>query len=391
MDLQTQKVVIAGAGIGGLAAALALQAHGANVTVLEQSAEISEVGAGIQISPNGLRVIDALGLGAEFRAVAARGEATVLSDYRNPSEVLRMSLQASDGPGEFYYIHRADMIDLLSRAVRASGITIRLLQHVTGVSDTSRAGFQIANGTTIDGDILIGADGLHSPTRAHLNGVHQPFFTGQVAWRALVPIAAGSVPQEAHLQMGPGRHVVTYPLRHGTMLNIVAVQERAAWVAESWSHKDDPNHLREIFADFQGRAGKYLPKVEKTGLWGLFRHPVAPNWCRGNVAILGDAAHPTLPFMAQGAVMALEDAWVLADCLTRADTAQSGLMAYEKIRRPRAVQVVEAANGNAWKYHLSSTPVRMAAHMGLRMVNRVAPQRMLGQFDWIYRHDVTKP
>jgi salicylate hydroxylase len=189
--------------------------------------------------------------------------------------------------------------------------------------------------------------------------------------------------------MAPGRHLVCYPLRGGQAVNIVAVQERAAWAAEGWHHLDDPDNLRAQFADFGGVAAQLLSQVDAVGFWGLFRHPVAPHWHGGGVAVLGDAAHPTLPFMAQGANLALEDAWVLADSLDRADNLVTGLAAYQALRRDRAVRVIAAANGNAWKYHLRSGPVRAAAHLALRAGGALAPGRMLRRFDWIYRHDVT--
>uniref|UniRef100_UPI003569CAAB FAD-dependent oxidoreductase n=1 Tax=Shimia sp. TaxID=1954381 RepID=UPI003569CAAB len=143
-------------------------------------------------------------------------------------------------------------------------------------------------------------------------------------------------------------------------------------------------------ADFGGVAAEMLAEVSEVGLWGLFRHPVAPVWTAENTAILGDAAHPTLPFMAQGAVMAMEDAWVLADALHRADSIAAGLAAYQARRHDRVSRVIAAAGSNAWKYHLSFPPLRLAAHLGLRLASQVAPRRLLQQFDWIYRHDVTR-
>ncbi len=236
--------------------------------------------------------------------------------------------------------------------------------------------------------MVIGADGLHSKVRHELNGVLAPFFTRQVAWRAVVPNSIGHPPQ-ARVYMGPRRHIVSYPLRGGTLLNLVAVQERGQWADEGWHHKDDPGNLREVFADFGHEAQGMLALVQEVGLWGLFRHPVAKTWHRGNVAILGDAAHPTLPFMAQGAVMAMEDAWVLADALGRAEGIADGLAHYQVRRIERARKVIDTASNNAWKYHLSFGPARFVAHNVLRLGGAVAPGRMLHQFDWIYNHDVT--
>jgi salicylate hydroxylase len=187
--------------------------------------------------------------------------------------------------------------------------------------------------------------------------------------------------------MGPMRHVVSYPLREGRLLNLVAVQERAAWTTESWSQQDDPQALRAAFGDFCDEVQDMLGAVDRVNLWGLFRHEVARVWHRDGLAILGDAAHPTLPFMAQGACLALEDAWVLAASLDRAGEVGAGLARYQALRETRARRVVAAASGNAWKYHLAFPPLRWAAHTALRAGGRIAPKRMIRQFDWIYRYN----
>lgn len=384
MSLTGQDIAIIGAGIGGLAAALALHQRGARVTVYEQAEAISEVGAGLQISPNGAVVLRALGLEDALSAASVAAEAVVLRDYRAGAQVLRLDLKRHDPDRRYGFVHRSDLIELLADAVRAAGVRIRLLQKVHTVTPGPRPVIEMCNGARLNADLVIGADGLHSRARAALNGADQPFFTGQVAWRALVPCEAGAA-AEAQLFMGPGRHLVSYPLRGSTLRNIVAVQERADWREEGWNHFDDPANLRAAFADFGGPVPALLAQVQQVGLWGLFRHPVAPVWQQGNVALLGDAAHPTLPFLAQGANLALEDAWTLARCLAEGQ----GLAAYEATRQPRAQRVIEAANGNAWKYHLRFPPLRAAAHLALRLGGRMAPARMVHQFDWLYDYDVT--
>lgn len=390
MGLSGKKIVVIGAGIGGLTAAICLRNRGAEVTVLEQSPAITEVGAGLQISPNGVAVLRALGLEDVLARDAVRGRAVVLRDYARGAEVLRLDLMGLAPDQAYYFVHRADLVDLLAEAARDAGVQVRLLQQVTRVEPVSGAGtlVYLANDARTGADIVVGADGLHSRARAALNGQDKPFFTGQVAWRAVVANDLGLEP-EAQVFMGPGRHLVVYPLRGGKLVNLVAVQERKGWVAEGWNHFDAPDNLRAAFAGFGGQARALLAQVDEVRLWGLFRHPVAANWYGPGVAILGDAAHPTLPFMAQGANMALEDAWVLADCLDRLGAGEAGLAAYQTARRDRVVRVVAAASGNAWKYHLRAAPVRGLAHLGLRLGGALMPGRMLHQFDWIYGHDVT--
>lgn len=387
MSLVGLRIAIIGAGIGGLAAARALALRGAEVTLLEQASEITEVGAGLQVSPNGMAVLRGLGLQAALVEQAVQAQAVCLRDY-DDSVVARLDLRLLDDPS-YYFIHRADLIDLLAAGAREAGVRIRLLQKVTGVTGTEQPTVHLASGAHMTCDLVIGADGLHSVLRSILNGADQPFFTGQVAWRAVIPNNAAR-PPEAWVHMGPGRHIVSYPLRGGSALNIVAVQERKDWAAEGWTHTDDPANLRAAFADFAPSVRQMLDQVTAPRLWGLFRHPVACHWHRDHLAILGDAAHPTLPFLAQGASMALEDAWVLADALDVSDSLPAGLAAYQQRREARVRRVIATANGNAWKYHLRAAPLRGAAHLAMRLGARIAPTRMMRQFDWLYTHDVTQ-
>jgi len=373
------EVTVLGAGIGGLAVATALAQRGANVRVLEQADEIAEVGAGIQISPNGVAVLRALGIGP----VGGASSAVSLCDGASGGQVLRMAL-----PEGFELVHRADLITALAAAARDAGVQIQLGERVESVdADGTQAVLRMVDGTASRQDILIGADGLHAKTRTAVLGDIAPFFTKQVAWRALIP--GRGEPAEARVFMGPGRHLVTYPLRGGALTNIVAVEERASWAEEGWNHTDDPANLHAAFAGFCPEVTDMLAQVEAVNIWGLFRHPVADRWSRGAVVLLGDAAHPTLPFLAQGAVMALEDAWVLADALAVHDSRDQAFAAYQAKRKPRVTRAIEAANANARNYHLAGVK-KTAAHAGLRMINAVAPQRMLSRFDWLYRHDVTR-
>ena len=382
------QVTVLGAGVAGLAVARALALRGAVVTVYEQSDAIREVGAGLQVSPNGASVLRALGLAGALNADSLRAVAVELRDGLDGGLVTRLEVGRLRPDQGYHFLHRADLIALLLEGAQDAGVELRLLSRVSAVDLAGdRPALRFEDGTSHTAALLIGADGLHSPTRVALNGKVAPFFTGQVAWRAV--IAGDGATPVAEVHMGPGRHLVSYPLRGGALRNIVAVEERRKWADESWSLRDDPMDLRLAFKGFGPRVQGWLDAVEDVYLWGLFRHPVAKVWQDGRaVAILGDAAHPTLPFLAQGASMGLEDAWVLAASLAAHDSWAAGLAAYQVAREGRVRRIVEAASRNARAYHLGGA-ARAVAHAGLRLGGWLAPELALRRFDWLYGHDVT--
>lgn len=386
MGIKGLEVLVVGGGVAGIAAAGALAQRGARVTLLEQATGFVEHGAGVQISPNGARVIAALGQGAALARLGTRSRAVVLRKGASGAQVVRLDLP-QDGAG-FHMIHRADLIAVLRAAL--DGVETRMGARVTAVTtDGPRPSVTLAGGAQISADLVLGADGLHSVIRPALNPTSPtaPFFTGQVAWRALIPGTPQDAP-EAQVFMGPGRHLVSYPLRGGQLRNIVAVEERRDWAAEGWSHPGHKAELRAAFAGFGGPVPGWLAQIDRLWLWGLFRHPVAEHWHRGQVAVLGDAGHPTLPFMAQGANLALEDAWSLARALDMAPDIVTALGAWHHARRARVLRVVDAANRNARNYHLRA-PLAPLAHLVLRASGRIVPNAPLRQFGWIYDHDVT--
>ncbi|WP_213686285.1 FAD-dependent monooxygenase, partial [Roseicyclus sp.] len=335
-----QELTVVGGGIGGLAAALALARRGAVVCVLEQAPAITELGAGLQISPNGWRVLQALGVAEAIAAKSPRSRAVRLRDFRRGAGVFSMPLQRTDQP--WHLVHRADLVAVLAEAATQAGVTLRLGARVAAITPgPSGTDITFADGRVEHHGLTLAADGLHSPARAALNPKSRPFFTGQVAWRCTIPVDM-PLPFEAHVFMGPGRHLVRYPLRGGHLVNVVAVEERDGWAAEGWQHRDDPAHLARAFVDFCPEVRALLDRAQDVFLWGLFRHPVAQVWQDQGLALLGDAAHPTLPFLAQGANMALEDAYVLARCLSEEADPRRAFARYEALRRPRTARIVQA-------------------------------------------------
>jgi salicylate hydroxylase len=393
MRLSGCEIAVIGAGIGGIAAAIALGQRGARVTVYERAERLDEVGAGIQVGPNGVAVLEALGLRDAAERVASLPEAVVLADGLAGRTVARLPLGGTIVARygrPYWQLHRADLLAVLAEALPAAGVTLRLGAAVETVG-TGEAAAQVAlPGERIVADVVVAADGVRSGVREALFGGNRPRFTGHVAWRGLVPaggLAPEAVPRETMVWMGPGRHLVAYPLRDGRLVNIVAVEERGVWAEEGWSHRDPPAAVRAAFVGWCPSVIGLLAGLEETYLWGLFDHPALGAWVRGRVALLGDACHPMLPFLAQGATMALEDAWVLAAQLDVAARPEEGLIAYEARRKARASRVQRAAARSGRIYHLRGA-ARAVAHGGLGLAGRVAPAAIMARLDWLYGADV---
>jgi salicylate hydroxylase len=385
------RVAVIGGGIGGIAVARALALRGASVTLFEQAPAFGEVGAGIQIAPNGVAVIEALGLGEAAAALASVPPAISLRDGRSGREVARVPLGATARARygrPYWQFHRADLIGFLADGLEEAGITLRLGCRVASVEAMADHVRLAAGEGSQAFDVVIGADGLRSPLRMAQFGGSRARFTGHVAWRGLVPAERlARPPSETVVFMGSRRHLVAYPLRAGHLVNLVAIERRRDWVEEGWTRRDDPATVRAAFAGWCDEVSALLAGLEETFLWGLFDHAPLARWTRGRLALLGDACHPMLPFLAQGATMALEDAWILAAELDRAKWPEAGLAAYERRRRERATRVQWAAARNGRIYHLRY-PLTLPVHAALGLASRFAPGRLLGRFDWIFGEDV---
>jgi salicylate hydroxylase len=394
MRLNGCEAAVVGAGIGGLAAALALAQRGARVTVLERATALAELGAGIQVGPNGVAVLEALGLRDDAERLASVPAAILLREHRSGKVVARVPLGqdcVARYGRPYWQFHRADLLGLLSEAAAEAGVVLRLGIEVRAI-EPGPAGVRIVTATEERAAaVAIAADGVRSTLRQTRFAGSAPRFTGHVAWRGLVPARAlpAALRRDAtSVWMGPGRHLVAYPLRGGELINFVAVEERASWTQEGWTHPDDPARLRAAFAGWAPEVTGLLAAVEETFLWGLFDHAELPEWVAGRLALLGDACHPMLPFLAQGATMALEDAWVLAAELDLAEDPAGGLMAYEARRKRRATRVQRAAARNGRIYHFAVPGARQFLHLGMRAVSAVAPGALIGRFDWLYGGDV---
>lgn len=393
------KVVIIGAGIGGLTAALACQRAGIDVSIYEKVEDPGEVGAGIQISPNGSKVLHALGLATELDRVACRPERVELRLGGSGALVLQMPLGRSMEKrfgAPYYHVHRADLHGILMDAVRCrcGNDAVRVGQALTGYDQADgQVTARFSGGESVTADALIGADGIHSKTREIMLGVDKPYFTGHVAWRGVVP--AGELD---HLNlapvvtswMSPHSHVVTYPIRRGELVNFVGIREESRWQGESWTERGTREALLADVADWHPTVRAIAEKIETPFRWGLFVRDPLPAWTAGSVTLSGDACHPMLPYMAQGAVMAIEDAWVLAACLGNADRIASALSRYQRLRLARTARVQKIARNNGRLFHLAGPLKRMAVFGGMALGARLLPGVVTARHAWIMSYDATK-
>jgi 2-polyprenyl-6-methoxyphenol hydroxylase-like FAD-dependent oxidoreductase len=385
----SRSIIIAGAGIGGLTAALALARTGYRSVVLEQALRLEETGAGIQLSPNATRVLIALGLGDRLRPRVIAPEGIRVIDARSGRDILRVPLTGAEARygAPYWLIHRADLQALLVNAVEESqDVELRLgarvedyALHPHGITVEAKTA---AGARDEQGIALIGADGLWSTLRASLGDRAAPRFAQRTAWRAAVAaeqLAADFRAPMTALWLGRDAHLVHYPVKGGKLINIVAIVADQ-WNQPGWSAEGQRDDLLAHFAPFAAEARALLAQPERWQKWALFDRPVA-HAGSGPVTLLGDAAHPVLPFLAQGAALAIEDAAVLAQCLQREPNDIDGAMRrYETLRRRRAARAQREAQRNGQRYHFSG--LRAAArNMALRMMGG---ERLLHRYDWLY-------
>jgi salicylate hydroxylase len=392
----SRTVFVAGAGIGGLTAALALAAQGFRVVILEKTERLEQAGAGLQLSPNASRVLIELGLQERLAARAVTPDAISLMTARSGGEVVRMPLgeAASARAGAPYWVmHRADLQAALQAHVNDNpDIELRLgcqfedvVGHAKGLTVVQRSGMTRQQEVAL---ALVGADGIWSAVRHHLFPQVQPQFSGLIAWRGTLDakqLPREHTPRRVQLWMGPHLHLVAYPISGARQINVVAVVP-GTWNRPGWSAPGDVTEIKNAFASsrWPGTARMMIGAVDEWRKWALFTVPDGGEWTDGPIALLGDAAHAMLPFAAQGAGMAIEDAAVLAKCLGSAGEDVAGIPAalkrYARLRRARVARVQRAARTAGRIYHLSG-PVAYARDLVIRTMGA---KRMLARQDWIY-------
>ena len=393
----SRTIVVAGAGIGGLTAALALAARGFRVVVLEKAERLEEAGAGLQLSPNASRVLIDLGLKPRLAARAVTPEAISIMSAQRGGEIIRLPLgeAATSRAGAPYWVmHRADLQAALQAQVNDHpDIELRLgcqfedvVPHAKGLTVVQRSGMTRQQELAV---ALVGADGIWSTVRHHLFPEVQPQFSGLIAWRGTLDTT--QLPREyascrVQIWMGPDAHLVAYPISAARKINVVAVVP-GTWNRPGWSAPGEVCEIKNAFASarWPGNARMIVGAVDDWRKWALFTIPDGGEWTAGAIALLGDAAHAMLPFAAQGAGMAIEDAAVLARCLgerigENAPGIPAALKNYAQLRRSRVARVQRAARQSGRIYHLRG-PAAYARDLAIKAMGA---RRMLARQDWIY-------
>ena len=363
--------------------------------VYEQAAELKEVGAGIQVSANGTRALYELGLGEELKALSCEATGKEIRLW-NTGETWKLfdlgSVSVERYGFPYFTVYRPDLLDVLARAVRRhKPDAIHLGAKALGfVQDAERVELRLDDGTSVPGDALIGADGVHSTVRQVLFGPDKPQFTGIIAWRGIVPMER----LPAHMarmvgvnRVGPGGHVVHYPLRAGKVMNFVGVLERADWRVESWSARGTTEELAADFAGWHEEVQALIRNIPVPYKWALMVRAPMPRWSAGRVTLLGDACHSMVPFLAQGAVMAIEDGFILGRALGTLDgDIPSRLERYENARRERTRRAVEGSADNITRFH--SRALADPAKAREYVEREWAGANVASRYEWLFTYDV---
>lgn len=351
--LNGKHIIIAGAGIGGLAAALSCQKIGRTVRIFERALELGEIGAGIMLTPNSVKCLEYLGLGRELAAAAVEPTESIYRQFDTADVMMRAdvkdTMRETYGAG-YYVIHRADLHSILMQAVLANDSEAICPGFCVSGMDQRESDVTVhfENAVAVSGALLIGCDGIHSNVRSELFGKSTPQYTGQSAWRGMVPAQGlpDSVVEPGMISwIGEDKHIIQYPVRHGQLINYVAIVVLEKWAEEGWNR---PAQVNEVVAEFSGWHADVTHLLSATPpdncyKWGLFVREPLETWTNGRVTLLGDAAHPTLPFAAQGSAMAIEDAVVLGRALADYDSDETALKVYESTRLSRTAWLVEHA------------------------------------------------
>jgi salicylate hydroxylase len=387
-------VLIAGGGIGGLAAALALLKRGYDVDVYEQAPELREVGAGVQLSANGIRVLHEIGVHDALRALAceASGKEVRLWSTGQTWKLFDLGVVSVERYGFPYYtVYRPDLLAVLADGVRREKpAAIHLNSRCTGFEQTAGGVTLRWDGGEARGDALIGADGVHSRIRQALFGPDKPAFTGNIAWRGIAPmekLPARMARLVGTNWIGPGAHVVHYPVHRGEYMNFVGLIERGDWRVESWTAQGTAAECAGDFRGWHEDVHRMIGNVGTPFKWALMGREPMTRWTIGRITLLGDACHPTLPMLGQGAAMAIEDGFILARACEAYADVETALARYEAARRDRTRSVVLGSAENARRFH---NPALADPAGAQDFVDREwSEERIRERYEWLFTYDAT--
>jgi salicylate hydroxylase len=390
------RMAIIGAGLGGMVAAISARRMGFDVNVYEQAPAFGEIGAGIQVGPNAVKVLRALGLEEGLARFGAKPEHHVGRNWRSGrilfrSATRRACMERFGAP--FYQVQRSDLHAHLRSALPESSMHVsKRCVHVE--SGAGAAVLKFADGTQVEADVVVGADGIHSTVKSVLHGPGAPRFTGVICWRGQVDAAelpADLIPPDSLNWMGPGGCVVHYYVRPGRLVNWIAHRTTDIWAEESWSVEGDKQELLGAFPGWHESLQTLFRATPRCYKWAIFDRDPLERWSMGRVTLLGDAAHPMLPFLAQGGAMAMEDGFVLAACLRRhGDDVPAALRDYESLRKDRATRVQMGSRARADMCQVASPLTTLRRDVGFLFNQLFKPGAAIQKADWIYSYDVAR-
>ena len=390
------RVAIIGGGIGGLTAAHALCRCGVEVSIYESAPELREIGAGVALGPNAMKVLRSLGLEDDVRAIAGRWEWAVTRHGKTGRVISKTSRtqQATLFGSAGATAHRADLLDVLSQSL--PGEIVTLGARCVGVESEGATGVaRFQDGSEVEADVIIGADGIHSAVRESLFGPDAPRFTGKICYRSVVRVDAvpGEPPPADNVQwLGPHGTIVLYPVRRDELINVVCHYDDEAYRHESWVSRCERAEVLERYRGWHESLLRVLSAGEVWYKWALYDRDPIPEWTRGRVTVLGDAAHPMLPYLGQGACQAMEDGCVLAAAVkAEPDDPVAALRRYERSRRPRASQVVLASRERGVSNHLASPLARRRRDLSIALRRRLGRDPDGRGTGWIPEYDASSP
>ncbi|PPR09289.1 MAG: 6-hydroxynicotinate 3-monooxygenase [Alphaproteobacteria bacterium MarineAlpha11_Bin1] len=388
------KISVIGGGLGGLATALALYRRGIDVAVYEKATELGEIGAGVVLSPNALKAMRYLGIEDRVIDIGVETREQSIRSFRSGRVIVKPrpgeDIKARYGATSLT-IHRADLHDILVQAVPEK--IVNLAKTCIGVDMRDGSAVAIfSDGTEVDADIVVGSDGIHSTVRDSLLGPIEPTFTGCICWRGLVPsskLGNLQLARQFTIWWGPHGHIVHYPVRRGELVNFVAHFESDAWTGESWVEECPREQVMETYADWNPDLLELIGSSERYYKWALYDRPPLENWIKGRAALLGDAAHPMLPYLGQGACMAIEDGCVLAEAIYKTpDDLDTALSDYERVRKPRAIRAQLGSRFRAKENHIASPIGRFARDVKMAWRSRFGSDGSPTQAAEFYDYDV---